>query len=1208
MINKKTFQRAAQFKLNQFLLVLALMLLNPIQAFNAFAEEANSEFMTRMAVFPFQNQMGDRALDWASIALQESMNVDLWYLPVGLVEPLPNFDKEIKNKCPNMAIECVASLEKADWLEIAENKGYRHFIGGAYRSHGDTLEIHFYLLNVENKTQVARHTVNTHLERLTEASSDALIHLMKQVNLTLANSQLERVKYLETKNVIALKNNALGFWAQQQYSVAENDHKKQILEKSWKEFLQKATEADSHYANAWNNLGWHFYVLNNKEQAKKAFEHAININSQHPDVLDGLASIYRDQNDQSQYIRHLEKVSQISWSMPNLNSSLADLYLEKGEYTKAGPLYQHALAVVEKALGSEHPNTASSLDNLARLYQAHGEYAKAESLFQRALTVYEKTLGSEHPHTALSLDNLAALYQIQGEYAKAEPLYQRALSIREKALGAEHPHTATSLNNLATSYRDQGEYAKAEPLSQRTLTIYEKTLGPEHPHTATILNNLAALYRVQGEYAKAEPLYQHALAIFEKALGLEHPHTASIINNLSALYQIQGEYAKAEPLYQRALSIREKALGAEHPHTATSLNNLATLYRDHGEYAEAEPLSQRTLAILEKVLGLEHPHTALSLNNLAVLYRDQGEYAKAEPLSQRALVILERVVGEKHPDTAQILFNYARLHHDLDQTTLAIFYGKRAINVLQASRESNQQLSDELRKSFLKSHELMYRTVADWLLEAGRLAEAEQVLFMLKEDEHYQYLRRNQSAAKTLNTRTVCTRWEEEHCQYYQQISNDLREVGRAWEETEKQISAGVEVEQKRLNELQQRLKTRKSAFDKGLEQINTALSAWQGNPEYKLHVEKDILQRSNRLRRSLKELGHGAVSLHYLLMDDGVRIILTTPDKQLTRNSAIKLATLRRKVGAMRQALLRQQEQVDYKALSEELYALLISPVADELAAANAQTLMVSLDDILRYLPFAALYDGQQFLIERYAVNFQTLAARTDLNIRPQPNWQISGFGVSQAADVVDPVTLKPINFVSLPFVATELMTLIRQNDKEAGLLPGEIYLDDAFSKQKLTQVLTREQPSPVIHIGSHFELRPGDNSRSFLLLGQNTILTMAEVYDENLDFSGADLVTLSACDTAMGEDNALSNGAEIESFGVLVKELGAKSVMATLWPVIDESTSFFMKRFYQLREQNKFTKAEALRQAQLSLITSGDKFSQSYYWAPFVLMGNWL
>ena len=169
----------------------------------------------------------------------------------------------------------------------------------------------------------------------------------------------------------------------------------------------------------------------------------------------------------------------------------------------------------------------------------------------------------------------------------------------------------------------------------------------------------------------------------------------------------------------------------------------------------------------------------------------------------------------------------------------------------------------------------------------------------------------------------------------------------------------------------------------------------------------------------------------------------------------------------------------------------------------------------------------------------------------------------------------MRPIRFDALPFVQNELNAIIRQHPNDKGILPGEIFLDDAFSKQQLTKTLTQSGSSAVFHIGSHFlSYALATSSRSFLLLGQNAILTMADAFDENLDFSGADLVTLSACDTAMGADSALSNGAEIESFGVLVQELGAKSVLATLWPVIDESTSIFMQSFYQLREQKNSPK----------------------------------
>ncbi len=994
-------------------------------------------------------------------------------------------------------------------------------------------------------------------------------------------------------------------------SVTTSNQRLNQLAPSYADDAETATvlnqQATAHY-----QAGRYAEAIPLLEQALAIFEKVLG--PDHPHVatnLNNLAELYRTQGQydraEPRYQRALaifEKAlgpdhPDVAMSLNNL----ALLYSTQGQFDRAEPRYQRALAIFEKALGPDHPDVAMSLNNLAELYRTQGRYDRAEPRYQRALAIYEKALGPDHPNVATSLNNLATLYATQGRYDQTEPRYQRALAIVEKALGPDHPDVATSLSSLATLYATQGQFDRAEPRYQRALAIVEKALGPDHPDVATSLNNLAELYQTQGRYDRAEPRYQRALAIFEKALGPDHPDVATSLNNLAELYQTQGRYDRAEPRYQRALAISEKALGPDHPHVATSLNNLAELYRTQGRYDQAEPRYQRALAIYEKALGPDHPHVATSLNNLAELYRTQGRYDQAEPRYQRALVIVEKALGDAHPDTAQVLINYAVLLHQLNQTAGAIFYGKRAVNVLQASRESNQQLSDALRNSFLTIKESDYRIVADWLLEAGRLTEAEQVLAMLKEDEQFQYLRRNQAATQFLNTRAACAAWEERHCVQYQKTSTDLREVGKTIQQAERDP-----VETARLKELQQLLNSRKVAFADSLTQINNALQALQGDPEYKLHVEKDVLQRSNGARRRLREVGHGAVSLHYLLMAEGVKIILTTPEKQLVRNSEIKLPMLRRKVGVMRQAILRQQQLADFKVLSEELYALLVLPVADELIAADAKTLLVSLDGILRYLPFSALYDGKQFLIERYAVNFQTLAARMDWNTKPQSSWRVAGFGVSKAADITDPVTLKPMRFDPLPFVATELKTLIRQNDKEAGLLPGEIYLDDAFSKQQLTKVLGHKKSSPVIHIGSHFELRPGDSSRSFLLLGQNTVLTMAEVYDENLDFSGTDLVTLSACETAMGEDNALSNGAEIESFGVLVQDRGAKSVLATLWPVVDESTSVFMQNFYQLREQKKLTKVEALRQAQRSMINSGAKFAHPYYWAPFVLMGNWL
>ncbi|MBW4671734.1 MAG: tetratricopeptide repeat protein [Cyanomargarita calcarea GSE-NOS-MK-12-04C] len=344
-----------------------------------------------------------------------------------------------------------------------------------------------------------------------------------------------------------------------------------------------------------------------------------------------------------------------------LNQQVVQLY-QQGKYIEAIPLAERALAIREKVLGREHPDVASSLNNLAALYKSQGNYAKAEPLYLRALTIREKVLGREHPDVATSLNNLAFLYESQGNYSKAEPLYLRSLAILEKVLGREHPLVASSLNNLAGIYRLQGNYAKAEPLLVRSLAIREKVLGREHPDVATSLNNLAVVYYSQGNYAKAEPLYLRSLAIREKVLGREHPDVALSLNNLAELYRVQGNYSKAEPLLRRSLAIREKVLGREHPDVALSLNNLAALYDSQGNYSKAEPLLRRSLAIYEKVLGREHPNVAGSLNNLAGLYQSQGNYGKAEPLFLRSLAILEKVLGREHPDVATSLNNLAFLY------------------------------------------------------------------------------------------------------------------------------------------------------------------------------------------------------------------------------------------------------------------------------------------------------------------------------------------------------------------------------------------------------------------------------------------------------------------------------------------------------------------------------------------------------------------
>jgi len=368
-----------------------------------------------------------------------------------------------------------------------------------------------------------------------------------------------------------------------------------------------------------------------------------------------------------------------------VQNEIAMFLASQGEYTRALPLAERALAIIESALGPDHPDTALRLGNLAVTYSDLGRVADALPLAQRALAITEAALGPDHPDTALRLGNLALTLGALGRAADALPLEERALAIMEAALGPDHPDTALRLGNLAGTYSDLGRSADALPLAERALAITEAALGPDHPDMALRLGNLAVTYSDLGRSADALPLKERALAITEATLGPDHPDTALRLGNLALTLGALGRAADALPLEERALAITEAALGPDHPDTALRLNNLAVTYSDLGRAADALPLKERALAITEVALGPGHPDMALRLGNLAVTYSDLGRAADALPLEERALAITEAALGPGHPDMALRLGNLAVTYSDLGRPADALPLEERALAITEAA-------------------------------------------------------------------------------------------------------------------------------------------------------------------------------------------------------------------------------------------------------------------------------------------------------------------------------------------------------------------------------------------------------------------------------------------------------------------------------------------------------------------------------------------
>jgi len=255
-----------------------------------------------------------------------------------------------------------------------------------------------------------------------------------------------------------------------------------------------------------------------------------------------------------------------------------------------------ALALIENdAIPNGAEERIGDLLDLLGTYK-HGalaDYTQARQLKERALAIREKVLGPDHPDTAKSLNALALLLWNQGDLAGSRPLQERALAIRERVFGPNHPDTAMSLNNLALLQRDEGHANEALLLYKRALRIYEATCGPDHPDTALTLNNLAQLLHAQGELEQSQVLYERALAIFENAAGGEHPNTNRARRNFARLLLAQDDPARALGFGEAALTAHDKMLGPHHPWTKDSAEITAEALDRLGRREEADGLRRR---------------------------------------------------------------------------------------------------------------------------------------------------------------------------------------------------------------------------------------------------------------------------------------------------------------------------------------------------------------------------------------------------------------------------------------------------------------------------------------------------------------------------------------------------------------------------------------------------------------------------------------
>ncbi|SPL95818.1 Putative ATP/GTP-binding protein [[Actinomadura] parvosata subsp. kistnae] len=325
-------------------------------------------------------------------------------------------------------------------------------------------------------------------------------------------------------------------------------------------------------------------------------------------------------------------------------------------------LLPHITTLTDHASPTADTATTARLLNRTGLFlSGQGVISSTIDVHARALAAYERVLGSDHPDTLASRNNLAYAYRSAGHLDRAIPLYEATLADYERVLGTDHPSTLNSRNNLAYAYRSAGHLDRAIPLYEATLADYERVLGTDHPSTLNSRNNLAYAYQSAGDLDRAIPLYKQTLADRERVLGSDHSSTLNSRNNLASAYQSAGDLDRAIPLHKQTLADRKRVLGTDHPDTLNSRNNLASAYQSAGDLDRAIPLHKQTLADRKRVLGTDHPDTLNSRNNLASAYQSMGDLDRAIPLYKQTLADCERVLSSDHPLTKTVRANLSAI-------------------------------------------------------------------------------------------------------------------------------------------------------------------------------------------------------------------------------------------------------------------------------------------------------------------------------------------------------------------------------------------------------------------------------------------------------------------------------------------------------------------------------------------------------------------
>jgi CHAT domain-containing protein/Tfp pilus assembly protein PilF len=889
-----------------------------------------------------------------------------------------------------------------------------------------------------------------------------------------------------------------------------------------------------------------------------------------------------------------QKIAPDSLPMVNTLNNLSSVDIIEGDITASDKHLSQALAIVQKV-------APGSLLEANTLYRAGvdgnytGDLAMAENHLNRALVLQKNHAPAslDVGNTLVMLGNVSCL---RGELAKAENYYLQALAIRQKFF-PEISKSTGILNNLGNVAWQRGDLAKAEDYYRQVLTIRQKQ-QPDSINVAYVLLNLGQVTRDRGDDVAAAAHLEHALAILMK-LAPESLDTADTFIDLGDVAKDRRDWAKAEEYYLQGLRIREKQ-------------------------------------------APDSVEMAVNIQGLGDVATGREDLVKAEQYYRRALAILEKNAPESSTH-AESLFALAGIMRRKQQPEAAAQFYEQSLQTLE-SQTARLGGGEETRSGFRAKYISYYKGYIDLLLQQKKPETAFQVL-------------------ERLRARTLLETLAQVHADILKGVDPALVDKERSLQESISARSSrrmqlsGNQQAKEQLAALDKEISELLAQYKDVEEQITTTSPTYAALTRPQPLGAKEVQQQI---------LDDNTLLLEYSLGQERSYVFAVTPDSlnayELPKSVEIEPVARRAyqlltehnhksKNETGRQVRVRvASSEFEYSQTISELSRMVLGPIAGQL---QGKRLLIVSDGALQYIPFAVLpvssgsgpNQSVPLVAEHEIVNLPSasvlavlrreelerkeaskavailadpvFAAKDDRvsltlnNSQPNNNNPATAHtsdpqalpGVSEQSDLDRSAQQLGINsFPRLPFTR-------READAISSIAPaGDVTEDLDFDASKATALSAQLKNYRIVHFATHGLLNNEHPELSGLVFSlvdkqgneQDGFLRMLDIYNMDLN---ADLVVLSACQTALGKEIG-EEGLVGLTRGFMYA--GAPRVVASLWKVDDEATAELMKKFYESMLRDHQSPAQALRNAQQWMRTQ-KAWQSPYYWAGFVLQGEW-